>query len=198
MIIGRILYPITTLGPGNRLVIWTCGCSKHCSGCISPEWWEATNGNYYDLTAGQLGETIERLIESQQPDGITISGGDPLEQADELLDVLERISKKCSDILVYTGFTLSELQANCDKANLRRLTDNTSVLIDGRYEEALNDNKSPLRGSTNQSIHFFNESLLDKYKLYMKENGRTIQPVQIDDQQILIGIFNKGGSSDAD
>ena len=35
--IARINYPVTTLGPGNRVGIWTTGCDRNCPGCISPE-----------------------------------------------------------------------------------------------------------------------------------------------------------------
>ena len=35
--IARIYYPVKTLGPGNRIGIWTAGCPRRCSGCISPE-----------------------------------------------------------------------------------------------------------------------------------------------------------------
>ena len=35
--IARIFYPVKTLGPGNRVGIWTTGCLRGCQGCISPE-----------------------------------------------------------------------------------------------------------------------------------------------------------------
>ena len=40
MYIARILYPVETLGPGKRIGIWFCGCSKACKGCSNPELWQ--------------------------------------------------------------------------------------------------------------------------------------------------------------
>ena len=39
--IDRIYAPVTTLGPGKRIALWTSGCSKRCEGCANPELWEA-------------------------------------------------------------------------------------------------------------------------------------------------------------
>lgn len=39
MQIDRILFPVTTLGPGNRLGIWTIGCPHRCFNCSNPELW---------------------------------------------------------------------------------------------------------------------------------------------------------------
>ncbi|MDD6914748.1 MAG: 4Fe-4S cluster-binding domain-containing protein, partial [Eubacteriales bacterium] len=38
---GRVLFPITTLGPGNRIGIWTIGCPHKCYNCSNPELWDA-------------------------------------------------------------------------------------------------------------------------------------------------------------
>ena len=37
MQIGKVFERITSLGPGNRLVIWVVGCNRRCEGCVSPE-----------------------------------------------------------------------------------------------------------------------------------------------------------------
>ncbi len=41
MLVDRLYFPVTTLGPGERVVVWTCGCTKRCPGCANPELWEA-------------------------------------------------------------------------------------------------------------------------------------------------------------
>ena len=39
MYLDRILYPVTSLGPGKRLCIWVSGCNARCEGCANPELW---------------------------------------------------------------------------------------------------------------------------------------------------------------
>jgi anaerobic ribonucleoside-triphosphate reductase activating protein len=191
MLIGRIYYPVTTLGPGKRLVIWTCGCTKKCKGCISPEWWNPAAENHVKFDIQELCDNIENAIHTYKPDGVTISGGDPLEQADELLYLLKKIHPLCKDILVYTGFTYAELQSVFTQDTLKRLTTNIAVLVDGRYIDELNDDKSPLRGSTNQEIKIFDQALRDTYTEYLKTAERKIQPVMIGTTLVQIGIPKK-------
>jgi anaerobic ribonucleoside-triphosphate reductase activating protein len=73
-------------GPGNRFVLWTQGCSKGCSECFNPETW--SNNIFKELSPKQIFE----LIKNFEVDGVTISGGDPLEQEDELLELLMLLS----------------------------------------------------------------------------------------------------------
>ena len=77
MQIDRLLFPITTLGPGNRLVIWTIGCSKHCFNCANPELWEKNPKKEIDIY--ELVKIIKQSVGTQTIEGITITGGDPLE-----------------------------------------------------------------------------------------------------------------------
>lgn len=188
MEIDRILYPIHSLGPGNRLVIWTVGCSKHCRNCSNEELWARDDSR--DIPPNELSELIIRSLGGEKIDGITFTGGDPLEQADDLLIVAEKLHTLCSDILVYTGYTIEELEALFPLEKLSRLKELVSVLIEGRYIDELNDSKVPLRGSVNQRILFFDQSLEAKYRAYMSE-GRKIQNVYKGEKIISVGIHNK-------
>lgn len=49
MQIDRLLYPVHSLGPGNRLVIWVRGCKKRCFNCANPElqFFNPKSGNIY-------------------------------------------------------------------------------------------------------------------------------------------------------
>ena len=80
---ARILYPVETLGPGRRAGIWTCGCDRHCPGCANPELWDReAYGEMKPADIVRVIETLER--EGGAVDGITITGGEPFEQAEEL------------------------------------------------------------------------------------------------------------------
>jgi anaerobic ribonucleoside-triphosphate reductase activating protein len=138
-------------GPGNRFVLWTQGCSKGCSECFNPETW-STN-IYKELSPLQLFE----LIKNFEVDGITISGGDPLEQEDELLELLMLLSsmRLRKGIILFSGFTRAEISSNIIREKCLSYID---VLIDGRYEKNLKVDFS-LKGSSNQEFYFFSNKI---------------------------------------
>ena len=160
MLVKHIFYPVSCLGPGKRAGIWTVGCCHRCAGCVSQNLWDFDESAQVDVAS-----VIEKIAEYKARDadlGITISGGDPFLQED-LPELLQQINELgIEDVLVYTGFTLEELLNKFD-AFEERYAKYIGVLIDGRYVEELNDNK-PLRGSSNQRVVFFKQSLIARYK----------------------------------
>lgn len=189
MQVERILYPVETLGPGKRITIWTIGCSKRCPNCVSPELWKPRKDK--TISVPQLFGFVSRVMDDHEVDGITISGGDPLEQADELLEFLAVIYPLCRDVLIYTGYTLEELQETWPQEQLNLLMSHSAALIDGRYVDALNDNAIPLRGSTNQTIHYFDKGLQSKYERYCLDSGRRLQNIYYGEKLLSVGILNK-------
>jgi anaerobic ribonucleoside-triphosphate reductase activating protein len=189
MLIERVFYPIETLGIGKRIALWTSGCSKRCPNCVSPEMWAPDPRK--NIPVSQLVKAIRGIIAENQVDGLTISGGDPLEQAEEVLELIAQLHGLLPDILLYTGFTLQELQELLTAEQFRRLKANTGVLIDGRYIDALNDNRSPLIGSTNQVIHYFDESLRPEYEAWHRANKRRVQNIYWENRFLSVGIHNK-------
>lgn len=188
MYIDRILYPIETLGPGNRLVLWTRGCSKHCKNCANPELWDTSNAK--NVKVEDIEQIIINIHNDTPIDGITISGGDPLEQMEEILELVKRVKVMVQDILVYTGYTVSELERNWDKSIIKRMKELISVLIDGAYIEELNDKELSLRGSSNQNIICFDESRKSIYEAYLRK-GRKIQNVYMGTRLISVGIHDR-------
>lgn len=120
---------------------------------------------------------------------ITFTGGDPLEQPRALLDLLRKIRAHFCDILIYTGYTLEEVQAVLGEAPYAELVRLSDALIDDRYVEAQNDGKCALRGSTNQQLHLFtmDEQLRAEYGQALTE-PRRIQNVVFDGRSLSIGI----------
>lgn len=188
MYIDRIIAPITSLGPGKRLVLWTRGCSKHCKNCANPELWStegAKNRKVKDIV-----QIIKNLMEEEKLSGITISGGDPLEQREEILSLLEELGQITEDILLYTGYRLEELEQIYSKEEMALLKENVTVLIDGPYMDEKNDGMSALRGSANQKIYFFKAEYEALYEEYMK-GGRKIQNVYMGENLVSVGIHNR-------
>lgn len=138
-------------GPGKRFVLWTQGCSKGCSECFNPETWSTVT--YKEYSPLQL----FHIIQNFEVDGITISGGDPLEQEDELLELLMLLStmRLKKGVILFSGFTRAEISSNPIREKCLEYID---VLVDGRYEKNLKVDFS-LRGSSNQEFYFFSNKI---------------------------------------
>lgn len=187
MLVARILSPVHSLGPGERVCIWTQGCSKRCKGCISPEL-QSFSGKEIDESV--LANIIIQVARNNGCNGITISGGDPFEQPQALLKLLKLLHKDFDDILVYTGFELAEIQSGSMGNAAKMCLDFLDVLIDGRYIDELNFRDCALRGSANQKIHFFNKGLTSIYDEYIRQ-GRILECFVHNQDTIVTGIFNK-------
>ena len=188
MQIDRILYPISALGPGDRLVIWTVGCSRHCPKCANPELWHKNPDKNIDVS--ELVRTIRQATGNRKIDGVTITGGDPFEQIEELNKLLFLLKEITDDILVYTGYTIDEAKTILAESEWEDVRLNTSVLIDGAYMDDLNDNNCVLRGSSNQNIIFFDETKKELYSAYLQK-GRAVQNVFYNEKMISVGIHNR-------
>jgi anaerobic ribonucleoside-triphosphate reductase activating protein len=165
-------------GPGNRFVLWTQGCSKGCKECFNPETW-STNV-YKELSPTQIFE----LIKNFEVDGVTISGGDPLEQEDELLELLMLIStiRLRKGVILFSGFTRAEISRYPIREECLRYVD---VLIDGRYEKNLKVDFS-LKGSSNQTFYFFSDKILNSELLFDQE----VEISSFEDSVIITGFPN--------
>lgn len=105
--VSRLHFPVTTLGPGRRAVVWFQGCSLRCPGCVSVDTW----------AAGRGATTVEAVMEAMEPwfaeaDGVTISGGEPFQQIQALGELLQHLRAKArvtSDILVYSGYPWEQI-----------------------------------------------------------------------------------------
>lgn len=105
--IHRILTGSRANGPGIRNVVWFQGCTLGCPGCFNPQ--------THDPRGGQIIKTedlCEKLLSLKHPcDGITISGGEPFQQAEALLELLQELQKqKAPPILVFSGYSINELK----------------------------------------------------------------------------------------
>lgn len=177
--IARIYFPVLSLGPGRRFGIWTAGCSRSCPGCISPELQSPKAGREMST------REIMGIIRSAgcPPDGFTISGGEPFLAPQALCDLLEELISISDDILIYTGYTLSQLHERHDPY-IDRVIELCAAIVDGPYVDSLNDGLG-LRGSSNQSIHVFRYK--ERYQ-GMDSCKRQVQNVLYANRLLTIGI----------
>src|SRR5690606_7761143 len=132
---------------GNRVGIWTVGCPHRCFNCCNPELQPVDESK--EITLDHLFHSISSITETI--DGITISGGDPFFQPEELAILIAwLVEKGHEDILIYSGYKIEEL-LSWNRTDVQFILENIAVLIDGLYIDKLNDNLS-LRGSSNQRV----------------------------------------------
>jgi anaerobic ribonucleoside-triphosphate reductase activating protein len=140
-------------GPGLRAVVWFHGCTLGCPGCFNPGTHDPKGG--YDSDTEILAAEISTL--ATRIEGISISGGEPFQQPEALLDMLGRLTDPHLSRLVFTGYSLPEIDRfPLGPAILRHI----DVLIAGRYVASRHLGHS-LLGSANQQIHL----LTDRYML---------------------------------
>ena len=138
-------------GPGDRFVIWTQGCRKMCKNCYNPETWSHYRNNLIDI------DLLVEEIKNSSISGVTISGGDPFEQPEELFYLLGEIKQlDLSDgVIVFSGYTIDEIRV---REELRKSLDYIDVLIDGLYIDEKRITNG-LAGSSNQEFHFLSDKI---------------------------------------
>lgn len=194
MYVARILYPVRVLGPGCRVGIWLAGCHHACPGCSNPELWEVKQA--YQTSVAVVLELIAKISGPDRIDGFTVTGGEPFEQSEELSELLAGLCKWSGDILLYSGYELSELKA-FNKSSIEQVLGQTAVLIDGRYREAENVNLT-LRGSANQQIHYLQEQYRIGYEEYLLRHHEEVQNFTTTDGVISVGIHRVGYETELD
>ncbi|MFJ3527544.1 4Fe-4S single cluster domain-containing protein [Streptomyces sp. NPDC090132] len=150
-------FPLETLGPGRRLGIWLQGCPLACAGCMSRHTWAPHGGEPVDV------ETLLDLWRAALADGaegLTVSGGEPLDQPVALAELLRGAARLRSahprhgsaadglpaDLLVYTGYEESELDAVRHAALAH-----ADAVVTGRFRIS-EPTRLVWRGSANQRL----------------------------------------------
>jgi anaerobic ribonucleoside-triphosphate reductase activating protein len=152
-------------GPGKRAVIWVQGCTLGCPGCFNPETHAPDGGEL--VPVGDLFERVSAL--SDAIEGVSISGGEPLQQPEALLVLLQRIREETGlSVLVFSGYSWEEIKGMPIARPFLACVD---VLIAGRYE-ALQPIRDGLLSSANQTLHL----LTDRYTL---DDVQAVPPAEV-------------------
>ena len=134
-------------GPGVRAVVWVQGCTLGCPGCFNPATHALVGGQ--EVRAVELAGQIIAL--EGQVQGLTVSGGEPFQQAEALAAVCRALRRHSElSIVVFTGFEMDELSR---LPHSQAVVENIDVLIAGRYRQEQRLGKS-LRGSANKRMIF--------------------------------------------
>lgn len=154
-----ITAPDINNGNGVRVTLWVSGCSHKCKGCHNSWTWNYNQGKIFAEDSDEILNKLSNWLSRDYVDGLTISGGDPLDQDKNTLFELKQIVNwvktnfPSKTIWIYTGYTYEEL----NEYQLA-VVENINVLVDGPYKEELRDiAHCPFRGSTNQRIIYIKD-----------------------------------------
>lgn len=179
--------PVHVLGPGIRYGLWFQGCSLACPGCMSPEYQPFYSSECKIVDSGELANEIIAVCKQRSLRGITISGGEPFEQADELRNLCELLNRSgINDILIYSGFNISRLlKAHSWIPNL------VSCVVAGPFVKTLPSN-SKCKGSANQQVILFDN--MPDYTNWLNGQKESLQIVETSKNVHIIGIPRIGDS----
>lgn len=168
--VARTLPRSSVNGPGERFVVWVQGCSLRCAGCWNPDTWN--NAPNRLLSSTDLASVI---LATRGIEGLTLTGGEPFEQASSLLHLVKSLRENGLSIFVFTGYELKELISSA-QVQLLRLCD---VVVAGRYQHDNKTENLPWLGSSNQAVHFltdrYNRSFLpttQEFEVHLGNDGQ--------------------------
>ncbi|WMI80811.1 anaerobic ribonucleoside-triphosphate reductase activating protein [Anaerotignum sp. MB30-C6] len=140
-------------GPGIRLTVFTQGCPHHCPDCHNPQ--------THDPQGGFLGDThliLKALAENPLLDGVTLSGGEPLDQPIPCKHIAEGAKKLGLNVWAYTGYLWENL-LDQKNPNVMNLLQHIDVLIDGPFLKEQRSLELQFCGSKNQRLMDVKKSL---------------------------------------
>lgn len=186
MRLHNIVMHTRVLGPGVRTAIWFQGCKRNCKGCMSPDSRPIGGGR-----AVNVNEVVDAIVkEKDNIEGITISGGEPFLQADELHYLLESIREKTDlGVIIYSGYKIDQLK-DMQSAKIDQIINELAdLIIDGEYIDELNDGIA-LRGSSNQKLNFITDRYRDFQSLY-ESHKRDAEVIASEKDMFFVGIPSK-------
>lgn len=176
----NITYPDMNNGDGLRVVLWLSGCNHHCFNCQNHQTWDINSGIPFDESAK---EELFRELDKDYISGLTLSGGDPLHEAnlDGVLDLVNeiRLSLPNKSIWIYSGYTWESIM-NYESSETddfdyieesyidglyekrKQIISQCTVMVDGRYIDSQRDITLKWRGSSNQRVIDIKKSLDNK------------------------------------
>lgn len=146
MRIAKIIERTSVEGPHERLALWVAGCDLACPGCCNPELFDPSAGRV--TTHEELAALLDRA--AQAVEGITVLGGEPLQQIDALTWLLREASARGLGTLVFTGYTLQHARS---LAGFDAVWPHIDTLVDGRFDARHLDRSRRFIGSSNQRLH---------------------------------------------
>lgn len=183
-------------GPGLRSVIWVQGCEIGCLGCWNPETHARDGGEIWSIYT--LLAWLKVQSDDYKIDGVTISGGEPMHQADELACLLTVLKSRAPWLTLgmYSGYPEKTL----DSGNYRHYNHGFDMAYDREQRAALwqNDIKPNLDfavlGPYNQQLVVI-EPLVTSSNQDLKLYSKAYTMADFKNQQVEMTINEDGSFS---
>ena len=166
-------------GPGIRAVLFFQGCSLRCRSCWNPESHPFIGD---ELSVDEVAGRVLAANQETPLDGVTFSGGEPMQQADALLALIEYLYELLPHFSfgLYSGYSEEELRSgrywcrsepppHARRDIWQHLTRHLDFAVLGRYI-ASRPSALPLRTSTNQMLKLFSS----------RYGGKDFEPQEVE------------------
>ena len=134
-------------GPGVRASIFVTGCSHNCFNCFNKEYQDFDFGKPW---TEKETKTIIEYLKNEHISGLSILGGEPMQNASDLAPIIREIKKHSDkDIWLWSGYTYEAIMSLEDR---RSLLNEVDFLVDGRFIESKKDLTLKFRGRDRKSV----------------------------------------------
>ena len=176
-------------GPGLRAVVYFQGCSLQCPGCWNPR---SHKFRGIEVTMPEVAQRFEEARRLEPLEGVTFSGGEPMQQAEALLELMREIRKTApaASLGMFTGYTESELASGRFVTRLgpdveqkcelwRTVRELLDFAVMGRYDQT-QPAIAPLRTSRNQRLVLFSSRYQEGdfgpqlVEISIEESGKSV------------------------
>jgi len=165
MLLHALIPASRANGPGLRAVVFFQGCSLGCPKCWNPET-HPFRGT--EVTVDAVVQEVLRAQAQHALEGVTFSGGEPMQQADSLLTLMYTLRRRAPELSfgMFSGYTEYELDLGqywtwgCDYSERvrgriwRTIQAYLDFAVLGRFDQT-QPCILPLRSSRNQVLRLF-------------------------------------------
>ena len=167
MLLHALIPASRANGPGLRAVVFFQGCKIGCVGCWNPRTHPFRGA---EVTVDGVAQEVLRARQEYTLEGITFSGGEPMQQADSLLRLIQCLRRQTPELSfgLFSGYAENELGQGqywiwgdeSSEHQRKRLWQEIRECLDfailGRFDQAQPSNM-PLRTSRNQVLRLFTD-----------------------------------------
>jgi anaerobic ribonucleoside-triphosphate reductase activating protein len=153
-------------GPGLRAVVYFQGCTLGCRNCWNPDTHTFTGNEH---STAEVTDLVVSAHQERPLEGVTFSGGEPMQQADDLLALIESLRNRLPELSfgMYSGYSEPELsigrywcRSELSQGEKQRVWRGIRAHLDfavlGRFAAGQPSTRS-LRTSANQKLGLFSE-----------------------------------------